>query len=237
MRRYELMEGSTAFFWEIQMFERHFDIREGVGQAITRSRQWDFRTPGRARAEYRRHVEWRTRAGFTLVHSDPLDDEIVNVSVSEAGAEMNPDIEALIHDDPEAPDAWLVYGDWLESRGHERGELVQVQAARATAPHDVKLREREETLLADNERAWLGDLADLDEGTFHCTWKFGFLEQISLTRQDLIDAHGACRALASLSAARLLRVLRLQISDGDGFAKIPLSSLLETRPFLSLIHI
>jgi len=229
MRRYELREGQSCFFWEIEFFAHHFDIREGAGGTVTRSKQWDFRTPGRARSEYRKHVDWRERAGFALVHSDAADDDIVSLAVAELRGDVNLELEAAIREQPDTPDAWLVYGDWLESQGSERGELVQVQAVLATRPDDVALREREEALLADHERAWLGDLADSHSSMFRCTWKYGFLERVELS-SDLFDLQSAFQTLGSVAAARLLRVLQVQILGGGEALEI--TSLLTPHPIL-----
>jgi uncharacterized protein (TIGR02996 family) len=45
----------------------------------------------------------------------------------------NLDLEAQIAAAPDAPDPFLVYGDWLQQSGDPRGELVALQAARLTA--------------------------------------------------------------------------------------------------------
>ena len=217
-------------FWEIEIFEHHFDIREGIGTRVTRSRQWDFKTPGRARAEYRKHIEWHERGGFTLVYSDVRDDDIVNLALVELRGDVNLEIEAAIREQPDSLDAWLVYGDWLESQGSERGELVQVQAALAIRPEDQALKEREETLIADHERAWLGDLADSHSLSFRCSWKLGFVETAELSG-DLLDTASACRSLESLAAARLLRALTLRIWGG-GAEPLAVANLLTPYPIL-----
>jgi uncharacterized protein (TIGR02996 family) len=227
MRRYELVEDGQRLFWEIELFDRHFDVREGVADETSRTRQWDFLTPERTRAEYRKHIDWRERAGFALVHSDPADDAIVDHWLSELRALANPELEAEIALHPDAPDAWLVYGDWLEAGGSVRGELVQVQAALAMRPDDAALREREGTLLMDHERAWLGDLADLHDAGFSCTWRFGFLSRVELRAADVEEARQWYGMLAALPAARLLRELRIQAWDRDSNDVLDTTTLLD----------
>lgn len=230
MRRYELTEQSDVYFWEIELFDLHFEAREGVGAEVTRRREWFFRTPEGLRAEYRKHVDWRERAGFQLVRSDPVDDDVVNGWLLELRGDANPSLEGAIIEHPDDPDAWLVYGDWLESRGSARGELVQVQARLATDPTNASLREREATLMTDHERAWLGDLADYRESTFECRWRYGFVESATIQAglEELREIH---RMLAALPAARLLRQLDLRIwsPPADPLDEVSFSTLLDPR--------
>jgi uncharacterized protein (TIGR02996 family) len=126
----------------------------------------------------------------------------------------NPELEAAIVADPESPDAYLVYGDWLLEQGEALGELVSVQAAIAKHAASNSLLEgadskksrhlahREKTLLAENARGWLGYFAK-----YKHTWRFGFLESLILTepgREDFIE-------LLDLVAARFLRDLELEV--------------------------
>lgn len=210
MRRYELVEDGKTYFWEIAIsrdVENLFVTREGLDGNVTRSRDWDFRSADRMRAEYRKHLDWRERAGFNVVHSDPEDDVIVKTWLAELRTDVNLEIEARIAENPDDPDAYLVYGDWLESRGSARGELVQVQAARLKSPNDFELREREGTLLAEYERPWLGELADATTASLE--WRFGFLHEVTIhcLFRELAAQY---RMLTPLTVARLLRHLRIK---------------------------
>jgi len=233
MRRYELVEDGKSYFWEIAFVEENrFTTTEGFNGNVTRSRNWDFTSLERMRAEYRKHVDWRERAGFVVAHSDAADDQIVSTWLAELRNDVNVEIEKQIIERPDDPDAYLVYGDWLESRGSARGELVQIQAARMTTPQDLALREREGTLLAEYERPWLGELADSTAASLE--WRFGFLHDVRF--QCLFrDLRSQYKLLTPLTVARLLRRLRfdtytyelerdLTIHLGDFFTANPLPS-------------
>lgn len=126
----------------------------------------------------------------------------------------HPELEAAIVKEPESPDAFLVYGDWLMEQGEPLGELVSVQAALAMADaageveRTRELRAREEALLTENERGWLGHFRRYEHG-----WRFGFLDRITLSepgREDCVD-------VLSLVAARFLRELKVELLGHRAF--------------------
>jgi uncharacterized protein (TIGR02996 family) len=79
----------------------------------------------------------------------------------------DPALEALILAALDDDSAYQVYGDWLATRGHVRGELVALQARGLTEEADA--------LLAAHPELW-GELADLRE-VITATWRHGFIEQ------------------------------------------------------------
>ncbi len=56
---------------------------------------------------------------------------------------LEPALEARLRADPGDHDAALVYADWYQQRGHPRGALIAVQAARARDPDDPALAAEE----------------------------------------------------------------------------------------------
>jgi len=196
--------GSNAYFWEIALYTGKsfgFSAREGVGAAITRERQWDFATEERAHVEYRQHVTCREAAYFRLVRTDPEDDQLMAAAAAIDATEVSSELEEAVRAAPDDPDAYLVYGDWLQLRGVLRGELVCVQAMRTMGNDDASLREREEALRVGHKDAWLGPLArHADTGRLHVTWRFGFIASATLRCAQLgLDALSASQELASLS--------------------------------------
>ncbi len=91
--------------------------------------------------------------------------------------QTNPDLEARILANPDDRDAYLVYGDWLQSKGDPRGELIAVQIKRSQADTD-ELRAQEEKLIAANKAAWLGELAGLGDKDAAVTWRWGFVDEV-----------------------------------------------------------
>jgi serine/threonine-protein kinase len=67
-----------------------------------------------------------------------------------------------IHARPDDDAPRLVYADWLAERGDPRGELIHVQCELAPMapgnPRRVRLKHREQQLLAEHRDKWLGDL-------------------------------------------------------------------------------
>lgn len=129
----------------------------------------------------------------------------------------NRELEAAIVADPEAPDAYLVYGDWLQEQGEDLGELVSVQAMRAMDASNTELAAREQALLAQHGRRWLGYFAKYPH-----TWRFGFVDSLVITeatREDLVELH-------NLVAARFLRAVELELLGHRTFENCNLISAL-----------
>jgi len=129
----------------------------------------------------------------------------------------NLELEAVIVREPDAPDGYLVYGDWLLEQGEPLGELVSVQSARAMDPLDEDLARREKVLLETHARSWVGYFARSRH-----TWKFGFLESIVVSEASAED----CAELHALLAARFLRDLELELLGHRNFENSQLISAL-----------
>jgi uncharacterized protein (TIGR02996 family) len=93
------------------------------------------------------------------------------------------EIEAAITAAPDDPSAYLVYADWLQSRGDPRGELIALQHA-MRANNDVeefaRFRKHEEVLRTEHAAEWLGPtLASLPRRA-RFDWRLGFVETARL---------------------------------------------------------
>lgn len=110
------------------------------------------------------------------------------------------DLLRAIDDDPDDPDAYLVYADHLLEQGDPRGELIQVQLRLETLspwdPSHASLARREAELLY----LLRPDLYELDETTYR--FRRGFLDSLELPAVTF-------RALApgSTDLARLRRLV------------------------------
>jgi len=125
-------------------------------------------------------------------------------------APRNAELEAAIVEEPDSPDAYLVYGDWLLEQGDPLGELVSVQAALIKKPRDKELLRRQRDLLYQEEIN-LGTFADLEH-----TWSFGFLESITLDQ----PSRALYTELFDLVPARFLRELDADADARDGLTEI-----------------
>src|SRR5262249_46512850 len=89
---------------------------------------------------------------------------------------------------PDSDDTFLVYGDWLQSQGDPRGELVAVHAA---ALAGKKTSGAEKDLLDEHRDSLLGPLAAWsgEERQLELNWHLGFARSIRLAC-NLWDADG-----------------------------------------------
>jgi uncharacterized protein (TIGR02996 family) len=74
-------------------------------------------------------------------------------------AKRNAALEDAILRDLDDPKAWLVYGDWLQSEGDPRGELVTIQTS-LEAKKSAKLTNRAKEILAQHHDALPGPLRE-----------------------------------------------------------------------------
>jgi len=126
-------------------------------------------------------------------------------------AEENPETRdeyarfiATLREGPD-DDLQLVFGDWLQSVGDPRGELVSLQHAIETASGDdkLKLADRERKLLAANRKHLLPDRL---EGML--VWRRGFVHRLVLTSFEA----GTLEPALGHPSLRLLRELAVELS-------------------------
>jgi uncharacterized protein (TIGR02996 family) len=77
----------------------------------------------------------------------------------------------------------LRFAEWLDEHGdHPLAEFIRVQCRLARLPVNhlgfLELEQREQQLLAEHEREWVGDLADMADWW---TFRRGFVEEVSTT--------------------------------------------------------
>jgi len=115
--------------------------------------------------------------------------------------------EAVIDAAPEDPKPWLVYADWLQTRGHPLGEVIAV--AHAGSPVLPVVKEHASALLGE-----LPSVVPLEQFLEGCEWFMGLLRH---ARLDVAELHGAALEvmLGHLLRAPLARFLRsLSLSQG-----------------------
>ena len=136
------------------------------------------------------------------------------------------ELEAAIDAALEADDGFLVYGDWLSSRGSPRGELVSLHAAGTPAPQ--------------LEASLLGPLAGFVD-RLDARWRLVFLTHVKLetTRadeRDGLELSQLVEKLWALPSARFLRELTIACASAheDGVMQKVLATLTGTgaRPSL-----
>jgi len=117
----------------------------------------------------------------------------------------HPELEAAIEADPEAREAYLVYGDWLESQGDPRGRLLAIQHELQKRQGDRALLRAQEELLSSESARLLGPLAGCDDMLEAVEWHLGFIRRCKVkTSHDRYEG----RRDRSLTVERVLHHLR-----------------------------
>jgi uncharacterized protein (TIGR02996 family) len=201
-RKYELADRMEKKTWEVQRsgasVTTRYWARKGAAPRIVTKK---CESEDEAKKHMDRLVDEREAQGYVLFESD--DDKATSATDDGEGREL----AAAIVEKPDEVDAYLVYGDWLATRGDPLGELVAVQARLADEPRDRALRAKQAELFEKHARAWLGPLAD-EEG-FDGRWRWGFLEAVELGVDEpcSMEAPLALDALLRAPTARFLREL------------------------------
>ena len=218
--RYELQDGKSAKFWEIELDGNSFSVRYGRlgtdGQTSTKT----YPDAERAQKEHDKLVASKVRKGYQPVHAESEPSEPPG---PEPG---HPELEAAIHENPSDLEAWQVYGDWLQTQGDPRGEVLALDVAAEQADDP---RPKEQWAAQAKELAsglvdrWLPkDLVAATQGNRPClvlTWRFGFLE--SVTARVDYDHEGPSveqmlKGVMKSSASRFLHEIRIGLTDAEG---------------------
>lgn len=214
MRRFELSEGKSHKFWEIDLQDTAFTVRYGRigtdGQSSTKT----FPTAEKARAEAEKAIRSKTNKGYAEVRADV---------VMSPMAPPNPALEAMVAADFENDEAWAVYGDWLMAQGDARGEMIRLAI-------DKSDPEKAKSIQRANEAQWLGDfwpvymkLRKEKRGwggapLVELQWARGFIYKARLgsAYDQAVDLPEMLGALFACPAARFLRALGVGLPAHDG---------------------
>src|SRR5687768_8284181 len=124
----------------------------------------------------------------------------------------NPGLERALLADPAQLEGYLVWSDWLMSEGEPHGELVALECALAASPGDEACRRRRDEVVSLHGRELRVPHRALEVerqslGLFHTAVIRGCLPR---------DLAAACASLAASRMARLLQVLRIEITFDHG---------------------
>lgn len=137
------------------------------------------------------------------------------------GAVTNDDLEAIIHADPLDPAGWLIYGDWLQSEGDPRGELVAVQARLARDPGNPELMEAQRAIFKKNAPILLAGLDPYlmpdPQPLFRLSWEFGFIwtANVRANGHTLDQFLVGLRALLTHPSAKFMHALTVGTPPDD----------------------
>ena len=206
MARYELDDK----FWEVSLEGAIVTTCSGTRQRRGRELPREYANAVAAQRGYDELVATRESAGYMLVVATPD-------VVAPTGA-RNEELEAAIRATPDAVEPYLVYADWLQSRGDPRGELITLQHAMRSQgnPADfVKFRPHEEALRKQHAAAWLGDcIANAVPRAVRLEWAMGFVDGAVLRSPSWDSKAGTVldqlRELLGSPCGWLVRVLTLE---------------------------
>ncbi|WP_254625422.1 TIGR02996 domain-containing protein [Myxococcus sp. CA051A] len=144
------------------------------------------------------------------------------LSESTPEGKSNPEFEATLLKDPDNVETYLVYGDWLQSQGDPRGELIALQhaASKAEGAEASDLKRRVTALIQKHQALLLGSLATpwADE-ELSLEWHLGFIRAARVGRKEFnstLDVSETVSTLLAHPSARFLKSLTVGIVTADG---------------------
>ena len=216
---FEFKDGGSSKFWEITLDGKSHRVRFGKIGTPGQTSEKSFKSPGEARADHDKLVTEKTKKGYKLVRGEaPAGPTVIHA--------RNEKLEAAIAADPDSPDAYLVYADWLQSQGDPRGELIVLQHAKKAAAA--------KKLLEQNKEHFFGKMADaqdmLEQFEYGplgrpTTWRWGYLEALWIGNKhdrssdfgdgdkEEIDVDDALGWLLDHPSCRFLRELTVGINS------------------------
>jgi uncharacterized protein (TIGR02996 family) len=215
MPRFEFKEGSSNKFWDITRDGAVLTTRWGRIGTQGQEKVQTFSHEYEARTAYTKQVQEKEKKGYTPVKP----------GASAPKPKAHPELEAAILRAPDEADGYLVYGDWLQSQGDPRGELIALQHAqlRAKGAKAPALKRQVSKLLQTHQDSLLGeDLASLiGGGMLTVEWYLGFIRRARLGadpegEEAEIDVREGLQKLLAHPSARFLQVLTLGLADNDG---------------------
>lgn len=201
-RYFELVEGSSAKFWEILV--EGSDVTTRYGKIGTAGQQTvkEHDSKGDAFKEYDKLVAEKTKKGYR---------ELGGGSGGGVGEARNPELEKAIEADPYDKNAYSVLGDWLQGQGDPRGELIALQLADKDKQAKALIAKHADYLLgplAEHQHTYDGE----DEPAF--VWDYGYIHGLHLSHNhyaneeaevslaeilDLVLRHPSGRFLTEIS--------------------------------------
>lgn len=180
MPRYESGSGDKRRFWEIAVIDSEVRTRHGrVGTDGRVSEPRMFGDPDEARKEAEKRIAEKVKKGFELVDDDA------------SGQAYDHALVDAILERPEDDEPYLVYGDWLQSQGDSRGELVMVHHRLAQDPDNPDLQAQAAALEARLMPARLAKMLrkkrspdKAASGFCEVVWRLGFIHAARIGRSS-----------------------------------------------------
>jgi uncharacterized protein (TIGR02996 family) len=203
MRSFVFTDSKSNKFWNIDLEGARFTVNFGKVGTRGQTQVKEFPDEESARKAHDKLVAEKLAKGYVE-------------TTRPAATPLQQALEAALVENSDDVAAYSAYADYLMEQGDPRGEFIQVQLAledpgRPT-PERARLRDRENELLKQHAREWLGDLGRFLVGNwsgpdkpFHYQFHRGWLDLVRvLPSPDVILA-----ALGRSPEVRLLRQLEV----------------------------
>jgi len=210
IQRLERGEGEQRVFWEITQFGDRLVLRSGKWLAPGRTSEKLFDDKAAASVAFEKAIADKRADGF----SEPAPKEVIGASSRHGVSARNPELEALIAEDPADLSRYLIYADWLQQQGDPRGELITVHHKLATAPEREldALEHIEWKLMRDFGKELLGPLSRhtlIRSGANSIralAWRCGFVRAARWQSRDVMHAN-SLRTFLDHPATQFLELL------------------------------
>jgi uncharacterized protein (TIGR02996 family) len=199
-------------FWEARADHGTLKTRFGKQGTRGQSKNVGFKTGAATQAGLEHAIAEKLKEGF-VEHIGPV------VVRSNIEAKSNPVLETAIRANPDDPDAYMVYADWLQGAGDPRGELIALQAGGKADEAKKLLDEHADYFLGplgEHQTCYDG-FHDKKQDAFH--WKNGFIRAVRLAHNMHADnwdgklASDVVEPLLTHPSARFIVDLTLNEND------------------------
>jgi uncharacterized protein (TIGR02996 family) len=213
MRNFELRDGKSNKFWNIDLKGNAFTVTFGRIGSAGQTQTKEFADAAKAQKEHDKLVKEKLAKGYT--ETTP--------AAKPKPANVREALEQALAANPDDLASHSAYADYLAEQGDPRGELIQVQIAledEKKAPAERKrLQKREGELLKAHAREWLGGLAphllDVEQRQWGPNPEYRFARGW-IDRLQIAELSGpVAEAFGRTPLLRLLRELLVQEADYD----------------------
>ncbi len=211
--RYELKDGKSSKFWEIEVKDTSYVVRYGRIGTQGRSSTRRFDTAADARAAADKITASKLKKGYQPV---------TEASAQKPVYARNPELEALLRENPEDLETLQVYADYLQTHDDPYGELVALGIACEQEPRGSSLRRRFDKILEANKQHWFGQAAPWiperrGSETLVLEWKYGCVRKARVGydyEEECPDTDVLLADLLRSPACRFLEDLTIEVTEG-----------------------
>jgi uncharacterized protein (TIGR02996 family) len=206
MRTFEFTDDRSNKFWNIDLRGASFTVSFGKVGDKGQTQTKDFPDAEQARKAHDKLVAEKLAKGYVET----------TMRVQPAPLPLQQALEQALVEDPDDLATHSAYADYLMEQDDPRGEFIQAQLAledpKRSAQERAQLRKREQDLLKQHARHWLGDLGRFlvgkwsgEDRPYHYQFARGWLDLVRV----LPFPDAILHALARSPEARLLRRLEV----------------------------